>query len=541
MANSPWQYSRSARRFRDTRSGQFLSATKIIDLRDGFQDRRRSTVVALTRQLANEEISVQQWEAEMTQAIRETFSAQYALGRGGLNSMTDADWLAADDLVQAQRQFLRAFAEDIAAGRLSEAQISARAKLYHSASIQAYERGRAAAFGVSLPAHPADGSTPCKANCVPADTLVDAPLLVSAYRRWYDGTMVQVRTTKGRQLTITPNHPVLTVRGWVPAGGLVVGDDLVSGSLGERSALRDPHVQDVPSEISQVFHALRNAGSAGRVMGLPVDFHGDGRDGEVDVVRADGLLLDRLKAVLSQPTEQFGFIAPDTLAAFELLRERLGRFVSGGLMPAPDSNMGSVGEGAALLPREFRQAQSAGLGASSNWHTGGDQSSTNRGTANAVALRKAGLTFAGHVAADNLIYRKIEVPSRSLAAQTHTCDPQSLANRRALDLEADAKLAYRLSGQIASDKIVGVDISPFHGYVFNLETLPGWYVASGIIVHNCKCYWSLVDKGETVEATWKRTVSESCSVCKDRARRWAPLVISRPSDGRMGRLFRAVA
>lgn len=180
MADSPWQYSRSARRFRDTRTGRFVSAAKIIDLRDGFQERRRSAVAALTRLLAEEEISVQQWEAEMTQAIRETFSAQYAFGRGGLNSMTDADWLAADDLVQAQRQYLRAFAEDIAAGRLSEAQITARARLYYGASTQAYERGRAAAFGVSLPAHPADGSTPCKASCRCYWSLVDKGETVEA-------------------------------------------------------------------------------------------------------------------------------------------------------------------------------------------------------------------------------------------------------------------------------------------------------------------------------------------------------------------------
>ncbi|MGE3267180.1 MAG: hypothetical protein AB7P40_00435 [Chloroflexota bacterium] len=175
MADSPWQYSRAARRFRDTRSGRFLAFSKAVDLRDGFQERRQADVAALTRRLANEDISVQQWEAEMTQAVRETFSAQYALGRGGLNAMTAADWLAADDLVQAQRQYLRGFAQDIAAGKLSAAQITARAKLYYGASTAAYERGRAAAWGVRPPHVPGDGSTPCLSQCKCYLTYVDKP------------------------------------------------------------------------------------------------------------------------------------------------------------------------------------------------------------------------------------------------------------------------------------------------------------------------------------------------------------------------------
>lgn len=168
-----WRYSRSARRFRDADTGRFLSATTAVDLRDGFQDRRRADVDELVRRLADEDISVQQWEAEMTQALRELFTAQMALGRGGLNAMTADDYAAADALVEAQRAYLRAFAEDVAAGKLSEAQIAARAKLYHGSSTQAYEHGRAAAFNVSLPHYPADGSTQCKSACRCRWDLVD--------------------------------------------------------------------------------------------------------------------------------------------------------------------------------------------------------------------------------------------------------------------------------------------------------------------------------------------------------------------------------
>lgn len=167
MADSPWQYDArpSVRRFRDTRTGRFLAASKAIDIRDGFVERRRADAEALTRQLADQSITVQEWERQMTEAIRQLHTAQYALGRGGLNAMTPADWDAAAALVEEQRRYLRDFARDVAAGNLSEAQIAARAKLYYGSSVAAYERGRASAFGVALPAYPGDGSTVCKSSC----------------------------------------------------------------------------------------------------------------------------------------------------------------------------------------------------------------------------------------------------------------------------------------------------------------------------------------------------------------------------------------
>lgn len=160
-----WQYDEHVKRFREVSTGRFLGAAKAVDLRDGFQERRRADVDTLTRRLAEKDISVQDWEREMTTALRHLHTAQFVYGAGGLNAMTPADWERAAELVESQRVYLRAFAEDVAAGRLSEAQINARAKLYYGSSIQAYEQGRAGAFGVQLPAYPADGGTPCKSAC----------------------------------------------------------------------------------------------------------------------------------------------------------------------------------------------------------------------------------------------------------------------------------------------------------------------------------------------------------------------------------------
>jgi hypothetical protein len=159
-----WEFDTRPKRFRDRRNGRFLSAEKAIDLRDGFQERRRVDVDALTRRLSGQAITVQQWEADLRSLVRDIHAAEYVYGRGGLNAMAAVDWTEIDRLAAEQWAYLRGFAEDVAAGRLSEAQINARSKLYYGASRQSYERGRAAAFGVQLPAYPGQGSE-CQSSC----------------------------------------------------------------------------------------------------------------------------------------------------------------------------------------------------------------------------------------------------------------------------------------------------------------------------------------------------------------------------------------
>ena len=62
---------------------------------------------------------------------------------------------------------------------------------------------------------------------------------------------------------------------------------------------------------------------------------------------------------------------------------------------------------------------------------------------------------------------------------------------------ADAELGSQLldgnAGLIEFDKIVSVRRYPFSGHVYNLETEEGWYAASGLIVHNCRCWIEFED------------------------------------------------
>jgi len=109
------------------------------------------------------------WHDEMRGLVKGAFYDQYALARGGRGKMGPADRGRVGAMVKEQYGYLRGFAEDVAAGKLTAAQIAARAKLYMAGSTQAYERSAAYDHGLTdgyeLPAYPGDGSTVCRVNC----------------------------------------------------------------------------------------------------------------------------------------------------------------------------------------------------------------------------------------------------------------------------------------------------------------------------------------------------------------------------------------
>ena len=165
MASARWEYVDLLRRYRDKQTGQFVSAADRLALRDDFVARQRDAVDDLAARLASGDLTLRRWEAAMQAHVKRVHVVQYALGRGGRNAMTDADREAVGSLVRGQYDYLRSFAEEIATGALSEAKVRARSRLYVDGATQAHERGRTAAFRLTLPQHPGDGQTSCMANC----------------------------------------------------------------------------------------------------------------------------------------------------------------------------------------------------------------------------------------------------------------------------------------------------------------------------------------------------------------------------------------
>lgn len=128
-------------------------------------------------------------------------------------------------------------------------------------------------------------SLPLHVNCVASGTPV-VPLgsVLAASRMAYAGPLRKLVTKSGAELMLTPNHEVLTGRGWLPAKSVRQGDT-VFRSLGQVE-LPGMETDDRPALIDEIFKTLRQCYPAARRIASAHDFHGDGSfaEGEIEVV-----------------------------------------------------------------------------------------------------------------------------------------------------------------------------------------------------------------------------------------------------------------
>ena len=160
-----FQWNAKRKKYTYKESGRALSVQRINQLRDEYIKEQLSWAEGLAQQVSSGQISAEAWESEMAQRLKKSASAEYMLGRGGINAMTSDDMKNIETVLRGQYTYLQGFAEELPG--LSEAQIRARSQLYFESTRQMHERGKASGWEVEgyLPCFPGDGDTRCKSNC----------------------------------------------------------------------------------------------------------------------------------------------------------------------------------------------------------------------------------------------------------------------------------------------------------------------------------------------------------------------------------------
>jgi hypothetical protein len=277
-------------------------------------------------------------------------------------------------------------------------------------------------------------------NCFPRFVPVSAPTGVTAAdSRWFEGELVVIHTAAGRELSVTPNHPVLTDEGWVAAGSLAEGHNLVSysGDVEQPLTSRPDH-EGVEAPIGEVYETLRQSRHVAAVSmpGTAEDFHGDGiADSEVDVVLADRLLGSDGEPTTLQLSPESNLIL-SRVREPRLLGERSTLEVADGAGHAAHGVVSTSGKPGALLGA---RAGHAGV------HGGGT------------------------------------------VAQFDASPAQAASDHTAGDTVSAGELLDALAGSVTLDQVVKVERRNFAGHVYNLQTAGGWYTAQSIVVHNCRC------------------------------------------------------
>ena len=353
------------------------------------------------------------------------------------------------------------------------------------------------AFGKVDPAGPDDLANTylnIHPNCLVPGGSILCEGLVSASRRHYTGDVILLVTASGNKITVTPNHPILTTKGFVAAGSLKEEDEIIEATRKYRAFLRKaPNSIDVPTGIEEIFHSIikTSNGTAFSVKGSPVQFHSDGiANRKVDIVFPAGSGISERNIVRGEPFTKHYF-PPAHFRGFSLFANSTATKVIVSAFHAFYSFMCGFGfinciKAITINGKKLSDLRHGTATGFSNLRIGhslivklkkmvellsvGFKKSRRNITKffSSLTLRKynSKLFFGIFKSSD----RNIEIPRNLGAGDAFTV--KSLKELFSNNCLVISKLTHK-------------ETSFYDGYVYNLETKPHYYIYNNIVTHNC--------------------------------------------------------
>jgi SPP1 gp7 family putative phage head morphogenesis protein len=318
-------------------------------------------------------------------------------------------------------------------------------------------------------------------NCFPGDTIVSCPSgIEKLWRAPYSGDVIDIEIEGGVAVSATPNHPILTKRGWVAMGLLNVGDELVQNIASEQPATVHPNVNDNVSTFENVFNAAASDGINSRAFNL--DFHGDVINDYVDVVTVNRNLDIDIHALGAQGVGYFGLSGTNS-------------GITDGVPSVPpeirESSFPSfLDQLGPLLGTSFTHSDVHSVRAIPGCNSGGDQSPANNIPVKLEIVRDPLL------APPLINVEPQQFINRDYMAETSrgVLGPQSTAGQAVgqsssgtLELNADGSHGSSLGNKLC--RVIKKRVRKFSGHVFTLQAKDGWYAVTvaNIIAKNCRC------------------------------------------------------
>lgn len=318
-------------------------------------------------------------------------------------------------------------------------------------------------------------------GCFPGDTEVRCNALLG-FRFRYSGKIVEIETVSGNRLAVTPNHPILTRRGWVSADELRAGDQVIAAARDVDAALHgvvdDPQP---PARAQDLFDALAAQGFRVAPM-TPHDFDGDAAGGqeEVEIAGSHGALMDVLDTAPSKTFSEVGLdgrLRLPTEAADNTDSAPLQALVADDAVLAQNPAHGWLGQ-----PETARDgALAAEPGA-----VHGDDLALGLGITGIRRLPRATHDAIAPVAGSALPHPAGAHAVRAVADR-HAAQPQDALQCGTGDSELFGELLEANAGLVTTDEIVLIGKRDWSGHVYDFSTSTGKILAGGIVVSNCRC------------------------------------------------------
>lgn len=287
-------------------------------------------------------------------------------------------------------------------------------------------------------------------NCFDGDVNVfNNNRALKSYKHSYSGKILIVKTASGIEFTVTPNHPILTDRGWISVTSLNKGDNIIIGGVAKNNLVRfTPNVKEIPTKFSTFHDFFKVMGTFKRISSINGNFHGDIADSDVEIVTLKRFLPNRFISFCGKKIKDFLFALARFIKQF-FSGNGFKHIFSFGRLNASPCNVGGMSEPLLFSKRSLRHAIKHGF--------------------------------------------------RSIA-DSDIVFTQDTINNLATNIVSNRKLFNRLPAYIGLDEIVSIDtfVTTSH-MVYNLQTKNNLYLVNsvsqnnekcnyiGAIFHNCRC------------------------------------------------------
>jgi hypothetical protein len=296
----------------------------------------------------------------------------------------------------------------------------------------------------------------------------------------FKGHVVDISTSVGT-VSATPNHPILTSRGWVAAGEINEGDDLIQ-AIDDAMIVGEPNEKRYLPSFDELFCAT--SGAAEVRSKFEFNFHGDIPDADVNAVSFDHLLSNDGVAEAFQSGRDFALALAD--GGIGNIGARRGRHV-------PESGLSSLGNNVpSLFVGQSTHADKVGGALVAQRAASRHHASTDCEPSDAVSFGERELAFTGSVRRRDLGVGQIAAIVRRAvnALDFDPAGPELLAEIVGVHADRSRSVFEHGARRYKRLSVINKRFRDFLDHVYTIESLSGWYgvTPAGIIVKNCRCY-----------------------------------------------------
>ena len=331
-------------------------------------------------------------------------------------------------------------------------------------------------------------------NCFPGSVYVNNTSFINKlYRRIYSGKLVSLVLDNGVILPATPNHPILTDRGFSPIDGINVGDYVV-GISNQSIDMIKPNVNNMHVTFEQMFNALNMLPIFKRSTSVGGQFHGDITDQEVDIISVDSVLIMKIYASVQEKMLKLKFTDADTsISKFILIGDRGGCELLKTSYSSPGSLMSCINLIRHLLGRHFSPLELFCFALGSELDRI-QQMSSNGPAINPVMFSDCIFAYSTFIHGFDFFSREF-YSIKACRSTMQDCDthcPQLFAKYSSVDTKFVSNILQEPTGTNQVFRVKDKLITDFSGHVYNLETKTGYYHAENVLSSNCRCYAEVI-------------------------------------------------